>query len=90
MREPTLKEFGLYSEEEARICLTCEQKVCRGSCDRLKRERERIHKESLPPPLYELETVEEATKADDAPVEFIMPDTTPWPKQKPYIHHEED
>ena len=39
------KDDGLYSKEEACICLNCQQAKCIGKCERLKREKKRIHKE---------------------------------------------
>lgn len=69
----------LYSEAEARICLSCPAPVCRGECEHLKREKALLYKEILPPPLFELDTEAE----DDG--EFILPDTPPWPKKNPYI-----
>lgn len=49
------EDDGIYGEAEARICLTCESKRCRGFCERLKQERKRLHKESRPSPLNETE-----------------------------------
>lgn len=66
-------EDGLYSEAEARICLTFESKRCIGICDRLREERKRLYKESLPSPLYEI---------DD---EYTVPEEAPWPKENPHI-----
>lgn len=82
MREPTLKDTGLYSKEEARICLNCSERRCLGTCDRLKRERDRLYKENAPTPICEPKPEPKAiAKADDAPVEFIIPDVPPWTKE---------
>lgn len=35
----------LYTEAEARICLTCKLKKCTGYCERLKQEKKRIQEE---------------------------------------------
>ena len=70
------KDDGLYSKAEANICLTCTLKRCRGNCERLKLERERLHREGLPAPLYELDE------------EYDIPDEPPWPKKNPYITKE--
>ena len=40
----------LYSEAEARICLTCTNKRCIGTCDRLKQEKKRIRAEQKAKP----------------------------------------
>lgn len=69
-----LKYESLYSEAEARICLTCTAKRCRGTCERLRAEKRRLHEESLPKPLYKLDEEQ-----------FIIPDEPPWPKKNPYI-----
>ena len=69
-------DAGIYSEAEARICLTCESKRCPGKCDRLKQEKKRLYKQSLPSPLYEIEE------------EFSVPEDPPWPKENPYIRKE--
>jgi hypothetical protein len=68
---------GIYSEAEARICLTCESKRCLGECERLKQEKKRLYKESRPSPLYEIDE------------EFSVPEEPPWPKKNPYIHKED-
>lgn len=68
---------GIYGEAEARICLTCESKRCRGECERLKQEKKRLYKEILPSPLYEIDE------------EFSVPEEPPWPKKNPYIHKED-
>lgn len=72
----TRKYDTLYNEIEARICLNCTAKVCRGDCERLRQEKKRIYEETLLKPLYELDE------------EFIIPDEPPWPKKNPYIKEE--
>jgi hypothetical protein len=72
------KYDSLYSEAEARICLTCTEKRCQGTCDRLKAEKKRLYEESLPKPLYEVDE------------EFVIPDESPWPKKNPYINKTEE
>lgn len=64
----------LYSETEARICLTCTEKRCRGDCERLRTEKKRLYEESLPKPIYKLDE------------EFSIPVEPPWSKKKPYIN----
>ena len=71
--EKPRKYDRLYNEAEARICLECTERTCKGYCERLKREKERIYRESLPTPIFELDE------------EFSLPDESPWPKKNPYI-----
>ena len=71
--EKPRKYDRLYSEAEARICLTCTEKRCPGDCERLKAEKKRIHEESLLKPLFERDE------------EFVIPDEPPWPKKNQYI-----
>lgn len=69
---------GIYGEAEARICLTCESKRCRGFCERLTQEKKRLHKGSLPSPLYEIDE------------EFSIPEDPPWPKENPHTPKRKD
>lgn len=81
---------GIYSEAEARICLSCSAKKCRGICDRLRDEKARLHRESLPTPLFELDTSAEepvSPTAADEPSEFDIPNAPLWPKKNPYINN---
>ncbi len=67
------KKDTLYSEAEARICLNCTLKRCRGDCDRLRQEKRRLK-------------AERKTQDISKPLkEFSIPDQAPWEKKKPYL-----
>lgn len=40
------KEDGLYSKDEAFICLNCTEKKCTGNCERLRKEKAKIKRKN--------------------------------------------
>lgn len=64
------KEDGVVSKEEANICLTCEKNICKGNCDRLRKEKRRLKTERK---------TQDISKPRE---EFVIPDEAPWGKKK--------